>query len=236
MNQEGCCFAAANSFPRGGEEVAQIPLLRLQGVLCWARSNHPELKGNAHEEKAQSPHRSSKEKDYSSFMLPFRQIITTLQRISHKDKMGTNPMPLARQHWQKELQPHLWRALVDDVLNSMGKAAEANSNQGVLCLIAPVQWKQEYWGFQSLPTRLLHLLELKGTGQRPILCCSQRHHLRQTPLLSGRQLIKISPRSAVLSQLQVFSLEPRGSISLIGKFPQIPWLLNKSHEKFSASW
>lgn len=78
--------------------MAQIPLLRLQGVLCWARGNHPELKGNAHEEKAQSPHRSSKEKDYSSFMLPSRQIISTLQRISHKDKMGTNLMPLASQH------------------------------------------------------------------------------------------------------------------------------------------
>lgn len=117
-------------------EGGSDPTAQAAGALCWARGNHPELKGNAHQEKAQSPHRSSKEKDYTSFMLPSRQIISTLQRISHKDKMGTNPMPLASQRWQKELQPHLWRALVDDVLSSMGKAAEANSNQGGSCSIA----------------------------------------------------------------------------------------------------
>jgi len=83
MNQEDIVLQQQTPFPEEVRRRLRSLLLRLQRVLCQVRSNHPELNGNTHEEKEQSPHGSSKEKDYSSFMSPSRQIITALQRISH---------------------------------------------------------------------------------------------------------------------------------------------------------
>lgn len=54
-------------------------------------------------------------------LLHFREFLT-------EDQQGTNCVALASQRCsQKELQPHLLRALVDDALNSIGKAVETNA-------------------------------------------------------------------------------------------------------------
>lgn len=86
-------------FPKEVRRWLRSPQLRLQGVLCWARGNHPELKGNTHEEKAQSPHRSSKEKDYSSFMLPPDKLSPHFREF------------LTKTNWEQT--PCLWQANTD---------------------------------------------------------------------------------------------------------------------------
>lgn len=90
-NQEGHCFATANSDPWRGEKKAQITASQTAGLSATSGAIARNWM-----EKAHSPHGSSKDKGYSSFVLPSRQIITAIRELLTEDTTGNKAQVLSK--------------------------------------------------------------------------------------------------------------------------------------------
>lgn len=199
-------FATATPFPEGARRQLRSPLLREvaeSSLLGQKKSPRISWKwnGNTYEEKAQSLHWSSKKKDYSSFMLPSRQIITAPQRISHWRQTGNKlhvfgkPTLITKGATASSFKGFGWCCF-----EFHGESSRNQCNQWGSCLMFHCVTETGILGvLDHFPQHWFICWNRKEPGKEWFSAATRDHHLNQTPFLSVRQLIKITHRSADLS-------------------------------------